>query len=944
MIFLWLVVSGFLFVSSAWAFDASLSDNERAYIGRALEMMNMNEQQLGFEKRWATDSLFRFPIVDTLMNKPLYCFDYADICAAMVESLDGDVAGLLEFEIDRCGLSENVSSIKGVPSIVGQKPMRGLPADIARGLSAVLASFEEADISLTRAFMALSDDEKSRILMIVPTLWSDEDDSTDDYLAGILHREFGAEVDTSEEVKTDTLLAISKKVNMAELGHAGLKIALGMEKAKIELGRRAKRRGSLPGSKSVPDVDGGVIYSELTRWGRVVIGGSGDNTYHGDFAIIIDIGGDDRYFCRAGGAVGILDNPFSVVIDINGNDLYSSEKLFNIGSGIFGVGGLLDLEGDDTYRASHYSFGTGIYGVGIMYDGEGNDLYEGGFCVQGAGNFGFGLQVDMSGDDTYRSHTWAQGFGSVWGYGLIADYGGNDIYYAGGRYIHHPLLPDDYKSFAQGFGMGWRPYAAGGIGFLYDAEGNDFYDAEVFAQATSYWYSIGMIVDRSGNDRYLAAQYAQGSGIHLSVGILIDSEGDDHYVSKYGPGQGEGHDFAVGVLMDKQGDDVYCMSGGQGIGLTNSVGIFIDSQGKDTYATREKNTGQGSGTWARGFGSAGIFLDLMQKDSYPEMSPGDDDRIWTQGTYGVGIDVHSDSTPEEPEFEMQPVPDLEDMTIEEVFEEASMWEVREAKDRVRAGRKELIERGMEAVSYVIENEIDTRSGLALRAISELADSLPDSIAPYLMDVLDDERFWARVNAIYLLGGLKWKPAIDPLLDQIERPGNKKRSAISALGRIGEKRVAPKIAEYLRSDDEPTRISAAVALSRLKDDRTIPALVAALDDEQFTVRSAVENALVGLGQASLAHLIHHLKKGNTISLPNKIRAVSRIAKKGDSGLKRRGARAIRPYLSNENRTVRIFAVDGLSGLGDTETLKWMAKKEKDELVLSRYKHALKSKSQ
>ncbi|MFQ5906474.1 MAG: hypothetical protein ACE5JA_07870, partial [bacterium] len=594
---------------SALAFEASLTDEEMRHMQKALEMMNMDEDQLGFEKRWATDSLFRLPIVDTLMSQPLYCFDYGDACAATVESLTGEVAGILQFEAEALGFSKDMSVVESISERIKQRSAPGLPEELGRALTALLSSFEVADAFLSKAFSELSDDEKSTILVSAPILWSDDDDSTDDYLEGILHREFGIEPDTSEELEIDTLLSISRKLDMFELGKAGLAVAIGMERARAELPYGASKYGRFHGGKSAHDVDGDVLYAEATRWGRVVIGGRGDNTYRGDFAVIIDMGGDDRYLCRAGGAVGTLGNRFSVVLDIDGDDLYSSQRLFSMGAGIFGVGALMDLDGNDTYRASHYSFGTGLYGTGIMYDGGGNDLYEGGYCVQGAGNFGYGLQMDMSGNDIYRSYDWAQGFGGTWGYGLLADYGGNDIYYAGGRYIHHPLLPYDHRSFAQGFGMGWRPYAGGGIGFLYDAEGNDFYDAEVFAQAASYWYSVGMLIDKSGNDRYLAAQYAQGSGIHLAVGILIDSGGDDHYVSKYGPGQGEGHDLAIGVLIDKQGEDLYCMSGGQGIGLTNSVGIFIDCEGSDIYATKEKNTGQGSGTWARGFGSAGIFLD-----------------------------------------------------------------------------------------------------------------------------------------------------------------------------------------------------------------------------------------------------------------------------------------------------------------------------------------------
>ncbi len=918
------------------ASDPSLGDRERKYVKDALDILGMEEAELGFEKRWAVDSLFRLPIVDTLMARPLYCFDYADISRAEVEAQGGELPGLMAFAASGLGFPSGEIETAAVEEMI-QAP--GLSSDLTHALGLLLSSFRRGDILLEEAFGQLSPSEKSRILVNAPVLWSDEDDSSDDYLEGILHREFGLEPDTTEELKTDTLLRISHEIDMQALASAGLAVCQAASEAREQLASVAESFGGFYPRRSAPDVEGDVVFEKMTEWGRVVVGGPRDNSYYGRFAVIIDLGGNDRYFCRAGGAVGVLAERFSVVLDMKGDDTYSSDKVFNLGAGIFGVGVLIDSEGDDTYRASHYSFGTGLFGVGVMYDGSGDDFYEGGYCVQGAGNFGYGIQVDMSGNDTYRSHNWAQGFGSVWGYGLLADYGGNDVYYAGGRYIHHPLLPYDYRSFAQGFGMGWRPYCGGGIGFLYDKEGNDFYNAEVFAQATSYWYSVGMLVDGGGSDRYLAAQYAQGSGIHLSVGILVDSDGDDHYISKYGPGQGEGHDFAVGVLVDKHGEDSYCMSGGQGIGLTNSVGLFIDSEGRDTYATRERNMGQGSGTWARGFGGAGIFLDLMQEDSYPGISPGADDGMWTQGTYGAGIDVDSDSAPPEPEFEMQPVPDLESMTIEEVFDIASEWEVREAQDRVKAGRKELVRRGIEAVHWVMENRIDTRSGLALRAMEELADSFPDSTATYLMDALEDERFWARANAMYLLGHLKWKPAVDLLIGQIERPGNRKRSAISALGATEEKGVSLVIAGYLKDDEEPTRIAAAVALSRLKDDRTVAALVTALEDPMFTVRSAAESALVSMGKVSLPPLIQSLGRGSRASTSTKIRTIARLGAAGSHGEKGLAARAIRRYLRDDERTLRAFAVDGLALLGEKETLKWTMAKEKDPIVLARYRVAL-----
>ena len=94
---------------------------------------------------------------------------------------------------------------------------------------------------------------------------------------------------------------------------------------------------------------------------------------------------------------------------------------------------------------------------------------------------------------------------------------------------------------ALGFAIGARPRAGGGIGVLYDRSGNDFYNAEIYAQGTSYWYSLGMLIDERGQDIYNATQYAQGAGVHLSIGYLCDGAGDDSYHSRFGPGQGGAH-------------------------------------------------------------------------------------------------------------------------------------------------------------------------------------------------------------------------------------------------------------------------------------------------------------------------------------------------------------------------------------------------------------------
>ena len=173
---------------------------------------------------------------------------------------------------------------------------------------------------------------------------------------------------------------------------------------------------------------------------------------------------------------------------------------------------------------------------------------------------------------------------------------GNEVYEAGGVYLHAPLFGDRYQSFSQGFAIGERDIDyAGGIAMLIDHAGNDRYLGDIYNQGVGYWYSGGFLWDGGGNDLYEMTQYGQGSGIHLAVGGLVDVDGSDTYVMHSGLGQGGSHDYAASILHDRGGDDRYFGNTScNGCGLTNSVGIHIDRSGNDTYASR-KGGGLNSG-------------------------------------------------------------------------------------------------------------------------------------------------------------------------------------------------------------------------------------------------------------------------------------------------------------------------------------------------------------
>src|SRR5207245_3444341 len=89
------------------------------------------------------------------------------------------------------------------------------------------------------------------------------------------------------------------------------------------------------------------------------IGGSGNSTYNKDYALLIDLGGDDLYTNSAGGAdPGVPVNgtgsglPVSIVLDLGGNDRYDpvltpgGSRVVE-GSAYFGgIGMLVDAAGD----------------------------------------------------------------------------------------------------------------------------------------------------------------------------------------------------------------------------------------------------------------------------------------------------------------------------------------------------------------------------------------------------------------------------------------------------------------------------------------------------------------------------------------------------------------------------------------------------------------------
>jgi hypothetical protein len=519
-----------------------------------------------------------------------------------------------------------------------------------------------------------------------------------------------------------------------------------------------------------------------TSWGRICLGTPHDDTYSGDFAVLIDPGGNDTYHnCRIGAAYGarthaarlgpdglptgmsadwspLGDGRIGYFCDLGGDDTYDcADTDVTLGAAVLGVGACFDLgQGNDRYYAGSCSLGAAMGGIGLFYDDGGSDTYSGKVFTQGAAGYGIGLMLDDSlepapvvptdvetpepiviggfDNDVYTAWSEAQAFSRTRGIAVCANRRGNDIYQAGGVYLDAPLFTDRYESFSQGFAIGERDIDyAGGIALLADFGGNDLYLGDIYNQGVGYWYSAGLLYDGGGNDTYEMTQYGQGSGIHLAVGGLVDDGGHDTYVMHSGLGQGSSHDFATSILFDRGGgnDKYYGTTTNCGASLTNSACLFIDDGGNDIYAAA-KDGGLNYGRPARDAGSIGLFVDMEGDDSY--LGKYDNDAQWTNSQYGTGIDTAPPPSKEVTHLSAGGLAEPSDKTVipdivsyqgpltQEVFDKlweiAIRWEVGDNRAIVPKARERLVAFGPDVLPYV-EKKMDDPNSLAIRGYDEV---------------------------------------------------------------------------------------------------------------------------------------------------------------------------------------------------------------------------------
>ncbi len=363
------------------------------------------------------------------------------------------------------------------------------------------------------------------------------------------------------------------------------------------------------------------------------VAGTGSNVITGDYALVVDLGGNDAHQNSAGGA-DTLENglPVSVTIDLGGNDTYSTQLPTSSGAwvaqggGIGGAGFLVDVAGDDTYRiASDKPFaqargqGQSLSGVGMLADLGGNDAYEldargPGFPTavgQGDGAHGSGILLDLAGNDRHLINSIATAF-------FVLPLGGvapplpvsSGLGTGAFGYINIQTPPPAHADIS---------YRQLGFGLFADSGGTD--DLDIVAEAPDppddAFFGPALIALPG------AVAFGVGAAPEGGVGLAILGPGATEttiatttraqFAAAYSAGMGHGEYGGQGVLSDAGGDDIRTLRTDVAV-TRHNVAIEGCEDCEQAWARSDAATIRGMGS-GLGFG-LGILDDLGGADRY----------------------------------------------------------------------------------------------------------------------------------------------------------------------------------------------------------------------------------------------------------------------------------------------------------------------------------------
>lgn len=169
---------------------------------------------------------------------------------------------------------------------------------------------------------------------------------------------------------------------------------------------------------------------------------------------------------------------------------------------------------------------------------------------------------------------------------------------------------------------------------------------------------------------------------------------------------------------------------------------------------------------------------------------------------------------------------------------------------------------------------------------------------------EDERAEAAVPQLAEFGK-RALPALQQLLssEQVDR----RWWGARALAAIPDTGVPTLLIDLLQDESPGVRQCAALGLRIQPDDRSVPALIAALEDQDLLTASLASDALGTIGEAAVQPLLEFLERGSPAARIEAVRALASIADK-------RAIPALVKALDEDSAIIEYWATEGLERMG------------------------------
>jgi hypothetical protein len=544
----------------------------------------------------------------------------------------------------------------------------------------------------------------------------------------------------------------------------------------------------------------------------VEVSGLGNDTHKASNAgLCIDLGGQNQYTGRYGAGIGYS----SVLIDF-GTETITDMPDASGGVGLLGIGLAYFMGAKPDLYSKNLSFGAGLAGVGAAFVEQASRM-DSRAVGQGFGMFGVGILCLGKGSDSLKLGYLGQGASTGGGIGWLYDAGGNDRYRVGG------IVLDDQKnslSRAQGF-SGVLP---GGIGLLTDVDGNDLYDIGMEGQSCAIGFGIGSLYDYKGDDTYIAFSRAQSFSQSEGVATFYDLEGDDISAVRRGECHGMATERSVAFYLDRAGSDlVTAQSSSPGNAQEGSVAFYIDGGGADRFAGPV-----GVGVKLTERLGIGMFLDLGGDNQFVDGPMSGTISLHGSGGVAASFNFVNDTA------EIKPI---SPGSLQATSIEIDAWwtQVNAGGAKSLFATRQLLGAGLPAFKRFCEAFAIGSSPLAKRAaamiLTQFGGAKTILVEKAASGTAESRSVFFEVAAYAKVGDLK------NLIGAALQSDSTRLSATKYAAALGAKEFIEPISSLVLGADALTAQQAVFALCSLGDDKMVSTMEALMNSGDLMIRQA-----------------------------------------------------------------------------------------------------------